>query len=493
MSKLQRSLLFSILLFALIIRLIGIPWGTQIFDKYVGSSRYHPDELKITSGAESFPEDIFLRTDLRYPTAFHYTIGILGLPIKLAVKQAAGNFNELQLYLLLGRLVSTIFGVAGIYLTYLLAKKLANVNSGFIAAGLLAVSLYYVRESSVSTTDIATSFWAVVILLLATKITPASGWKTYIALGVVSGILVGTKYSGAFALIPLGIWLITMIYPAPSRNVRNKILLLLGLSIITGLITFLATTPSILIRPGAFLDSLNYESQRVAQLRSPWWDYSILVYFFTSLTQATNLFICIAIIAALIATVIKRPNIHLVAYAILILCFYLYFNTALLVRYWTLVLPPACILAGWGIERLISASNKILMFLGISILVLCLTTGIYENYLLGRLLFNDTRTKAAQFISQLPANSTFLLGLNSTKADRWEYPFVEHIAKDPSDLPDYVILSDFSNDKFPDNGMLDIKIQKKNISYQEIAVFAPIDTLKVEFLSPTIEIFKLDK
>ena len=511
MNKLQRALLFTILVYALIIRLIGIPWGMQMFDPYVGSSSYHPDELKIVGGAENFPKDIFVRTDLRYPSALRYMIGILGLSIKLAIRLGIVNFNDLhQLYLLLGRLVSTMFGVAGVYLTYLLAKKLANMNSGLIAAGLLAVSLYYVRKSSVSTTDIAASCWAIVILLLTTKITVNSGWKAYIFLGIVSGILVGTKYTGAFALIPSAIWLIYIYYIAPSQKVRNKMILFLGMTIITGPITFLLTTPTIILRPGAFFDSLNYESQYIAQLRSPLWNYSIPVYFFTSLTEATNLFICIAIVVALILVAIKRPNIHLVAYAILILCFYVYFNTGLYVRYWTLVLPPACVLAGWGIEKVISSSNKIQMFFGIGMLVLCITTGIYQNYLLSRMLFNDTRTKAAQFIDRLPGKSTILLGLNSQNADRFTYPFVNHpnvyyIAKDILKIPDYIILNRLADDAnhptygeiqyttFQDknikyqeiaalepNGILNIKINDESIQYREIAVFKPIETLRVD-------------
>ena len=171
-TKLQRSLLFTILAYALIIRLIGIPWGMQMFDPYVGSSTYHPDEPKIIRGAEMFPKDIFVRTYLVYPTALHYLIGILGLPLKLAARLGIENPNSLyQLYLLSGRLVSTLFGVASVYLTYVLAKEFANENAGLIAAGLLAVSLYHVRDSSVATTDIAVSFWAVVVMLLTAKIT----------------------------------------------------------------------------------------------------------------------------------------------------------------------------------------------------------------------------------------------------------------------------------------------------------------------------------
>ena len=169
MSKLQRALLLAILLYALLSRLAGITWGLELFDRYVGNSRYHPDEFKITVGAKNFPKDILSRTDLRYPTALHYMIGILGFPVRAAAGTAV---DDTQFYLLIGRLLSVAFGVAAVYLTYRLTRKFAGANAGLIAAGLPAVSVYPVRESAVATTEMAVSFWALVVLLLTAKLTP---------------------------------------------------------------------------------------------------------------------------------------------------------------------------------------------------------------------------------------------------------------------------------------------------------------------------------
>src|SRR5690349_23555299 len=106
MSNLQRACLLAVLLYALLSRLAGITWGLELFDRYVGDSRYHPDEFKIAVGAKNFPKDILSRTDLRYPTALHYMTGILGFPVQ-AVAGAA--LDDTQLYLLTGRLLSVAF------------------------------------------------------------------------------------------------------------------------------------------------------------------------------------------------------------------------------------------------------------------------------------------------------------------------------------------------------------------------------------------------
>ena len=238
---------------------------------------------------------------------------------------------------------------------------------------------------------------------------------------------------------------------------------------------------------------MRYESERLAHLRSPLWDPAVILYFFTSLAEAANLFICLAAMIALVYIAIKRPDIQLVAYAVLIVSFYLYFNTALAARYWTLVLPEARVLIGYSFERINASANRLPAFFGMGLLTLCISVGLYQNYLLARLLLNDTRSKAAQFLEQLPGNSTFLFGYHSLEADGWQYPFPQQpVTTDPSEIPDYIILSEFA-DELPDNGVLDVQIEDENIIYREIAVFEPIEALKVEFLSPVIAILKLDR
>jgi len=106
---------------------------------------------------------------------------------------------------------------------------------------------------------------------------------------------------------------------------------------------------------------------------------------------------------------------------------------------------------------------------------------------------NDTRSSAAQFIEQLPENSTFLLGLNPLEVDGWQYPFVHQpVTTDLTEMSDYIVLSEFA-DELPDHGILDIKTGDINSTYREIAVFEPIEALEVEFLSPVIAIFELNR
>lgn len=476
--------IYLIIVVSLLVRIVNIVWGLSLFDKYV-NDRYHPDEFKIVMGAKNFPKDIFSRTDLRYPTALHYMVGIFNLP----VKKANLPVDDIQMVYVIGRIISVLFGVASVYCTYLLGKRLSNEYGGLVAASLLAVSLYHVRESSVITTDVATSFWAVYVLLQTQKLDATSRIGRYILLGASFGLLVGTKYTGAFLALPVLLLFLCFYLNSPQH--RKRILLMFALFFATSLAMFFISTPGILLKPTAFLTSLQFESNRLSASQSSFWDVEFYSHFFSSLSQSSNLFICFAIAWALFLVVVRRPGFHLNLYALVTVIYYLYFNTALLPRYWVMLLPILCVLAGWGIVTIYDDQKFRSFSLGLFIVAFGL--GVYQNVLLVGLAYNDTRSAAAQFLAQQVPDAKILLGFGSQENDGWQYPYVkQQLVRNSSDSPDYIVLSSFVDD-LPAQGDLMIKTNSQEARYIYIKTFTPINNLQVEFMSPTIEVFAFDR
>lgn len=150
---------------------------------------FHPDEGKITGGAHEFPRDIVEREDLRYPTGLHYLIGLLIIPFKLfeTLSPTVTLIAEGMYVFVIGRFINILFGVAAVYLTFKLGKNLHSLRAGLIAAGILCLSMYHVRNSSFVTTDISTSFWLVVVLLNTYRLFEDASRKTIYWLGLPLG------------------------------------------------------------------------------------------------------------------------------------------------------------------------------------------------------------------------------------------------------------------------------------------------------------------
>jgi hypothetical protein len=258
----------------------------------------------------------------------------------------------------------------------------------------------------------------------------------------------------------------------------------------TSLTIFLLTTPSILLHPSAFLNSLQYESTRLAELRSPIWQLVFFTHFFSSLAQSSNILICFIILIALILVVMKQPPFNLRIYAILSIVYYFYFNTALLPRYWIILLPMLCAMAGWGMIELMA--HKKLHYPWVSLYLMAIILGVTQSYSLTRLALHDTRSLAAQYLAQQPLNAKIMFGLGSAENDGWQYPPVRQaIMTEAVEFPDYIILSSFV-DQLPKEDHLPFNIGFQDAFYKRTKIFRPITSLKMEFMSPTIEVFVLD-
>jgi hypothetical protein len=474
----ENRLLSLILLVGLVIRLSGIFWGLP-YIKYMRF--YHPDESKIIDGAYEFPVHILTNLDLRYPTAFHYTLGILSLPLRLLPYP-----NDYYTIYLLGRVLSVLAGVAAILATFLLASKIYDRRCALLAAFLIAFSMLHVANSAWATTDVLSSLLMTLFLLVLLNALETESRQAAVCTGVVLGLLIGVKYTGAIAVIPL-IFLffsrhlrrffvrsdpVSSIWRAFTSFLRDRNLWIVGL---VALGTFLLSTPGLFRHPFAFLASLQYEGGRLSKTYLPFYHPETYVVLFKSLSRAMGMPLALTGILGIILALFRKRDV-LFALIFMLLVFALYFGSAMEDRYYLIIMPVLALFASSFLSFLIdlgsltsaqsssqraeysqprSAKAAWLRIAGYYLTgLVCLyafdysLAGVVSRY-------PDSRTQAARYIAEnVPPGSSIGLGYASKDYEHsWHYPRIDSKIYEKRNFikhPDYIVLSSYDYEPIRD-------------------------------------------
>jgi hypothetical protein len=136
----------------------------------------------------------------------------------------------------LGRVLSVLFGMAVIGLTYMTGLELfPGRRRALLAAAWLAFLPAFIFHSSVLSYESLSAMLTALFLLVSIKaISRPEQWRWWLALGAVAGLSISTKYSAA--LLPLEMifvgWLAFRIRPAVSPLVLARCLLVAALMLI---------------------------------------------------------------------------------------------------------------------------------------------------------------------------------------------------------------------------------------------------------------------
>lgn len=192
--------LFSILLMAITLRLIGIRFGLP--------NIYHPDEPAVIG-----PVRVIMQTGDFNPHWFHWPSFYIYVQLAVASLRflygvTKGQFDaatnmSIQHFYPAGRLATILFGVATIYLIFLVGKRLFNKNTGLIAALLLAVSFLHVKDSHYITVDVPATFLALLSFFFSLLIFQEGKIKNYLLAGLYAGLAAATKYNAILILVSL--------------------------------------------------------------------------------------------------------------------------------------------------------------------------------------------------------------------------------------------------------------------------------------------------
>lgn len=189
-----------VLLVALVLRLVGLRFGLP----YI----YHPDEPAIIG-----PVRVMMQTGDFNPHWFNWPS--FYIYIQLAVASARyfygvskGQFDAvtgmaMQHFYPAGRLATVLFGVATVYLVFLVGRRLFSKSVGIVAALLLAVSFLHVKDSHYITVDVPATFFVLLSFFFSLLIFQEGKLKDYLFAGLFAGLAASTKYNGILILLSL--------------------------------------------------------------------------------------------------------------------------------------------------------------------------------------------------------------------------------------------------------------------------------------------------
>ncbi|MFC2023347.1 ArnT family glycosyltransferase, partial [Chloroflexota bacterium] len=246
--RVEHFLLAGILLIGLSVRLWGVDFGLPYL--------YHPDEPRRVAIAQ----DMFKTGDLnprflRYPTLFIYVnalayvpyyqfgklLGFFDSPAEIlppVVLTTGLGQAPLPSAILMGRLISVLFGVATIGLVFLIGKRLHDKPwVGLLAALMVAVSPTNVADSRYVTPDTSLAFLILVVVWASLRILQQGKSIDYIVAGCAAGLAASSKYPGALAMVvPMAAH---FLQPGTKGIKDYKLFLVLVLAPVA----FLATSP----------------------------------------------------------------------------------------------------------------------------------------------------------------------------------------------------------------------------------------------------------
>lgn len=258
MSNSAKWILAFIILSGLVVRLLGIQWGLP--SKTLSLTSYHPDEPFVFQSLENIYTTRSLnpkKIALHYGTFYFYLSGFLLLVAKLLGFVTIGSRQFLmenlsqadRMYLIL-RFFSVLCGIASVYGTYLIARRLYEEKVALWSSFFIAFSPIAIASSHYAKLDSLLLVLIVIFLYHNINFIEEPSNKNAWICGIFSGLLAGTRYnSGIFILVPFSIiW-----------HHRKTVPLSQARTIIAGaFLTFLVTTPYAILDFSTFLSGLEH-------------------------------------------------------------------------------------------------------------------------------------------------------------------------------------------------------------------------------------------
>jgi hypothetical protein len=261
-----RAVLVSLILIGALFRIWAIGWGIpDVLPAEATACRnsYHLDEDDYLRGAAriSIHDRKVDVLDYHWGTLQFYLIacalkgaslfGYLTRPWR----DSFANLNPIEFskIYMVGRTVSVVSGIASIILVFLIGNILKNFETGLLAAAFFSVSPLHVVNSHFLTSDITMVFLLLGSLYFFLSSVDCGGIGQRIGSGFLLGLAIAAKYNAAF-MLPL--WICGEVIN-PGLTGRKR---LLGYAAVA--LGFAMGEPSILIHPGAVLDSMGKGLER---------------------------------------------------------------------------------------------------------------------------------------------------------------------------------------------------------------------------------------
>lgn len=474
-------MIWIILLTAFAVRIWGISFAFPL-------RCAHPDETVVIAYTIRFftgsfnPEPFF-----DYPALYLYILflcyfiyflfGITAGKFETVTDFITSYYSDAVPFVLIGRMLTVIFAVTTVYLTYLFAKKLFDRKTGLLAALFLSLSWQHILSSHYATTDIMAAFLTLTAVYFTWDICLTKNLKSYVLAGLFCGLSIAAKYYGGI------IFLLILIFGRGNK----KYLCISFLMVIAGF--FIGS-------PYSFIDYVGFLA-RFSDRFDLIIGWPQAVYAVGGLDKALNYlgifidglgyFMALSALAGLILLIITRTKQNLFLLTVILLLFVFFGSWKNPAGRYTLALYPFFgIISGLAVGKI---KNKAVF---ISVLVIFMVATLPKIIKTDVLLSQkDTRIAAREWIlKNVHEKSRILRGPGCP-----EFPNDNYIVKIDGDDEikngnfktilkefDYVITSSMHSDPEPFASSL----QKTGKTVYEISKES-----MGEFQNPTIKIYKL--
>ncbi|MBX3097537.1 MAG: glycosyltransferase family 39 protein [Fimbriimonadaceae bacterium] len=369
---------------------------------------FHPDEpiINLYVGQIDISKGDFAPSFYNYPTFYLTLCSVAHRVAEAYMGNVTEPWQAIGRDYFAGRFITLISGAALAALVYLYALRFMRATGAVFAAVAVVVAPGLVVHGRFQTVDVTAATLAFASLLCAHMALPCERGKQWnlvkavVLAGALAGLSAGTKYTGVLAFVGIApvLWVAT---EEKSTKIKAGIFGLLAL-----LITFLVSTPGIIVEPEVFRAGLEYEMNHTATghglvfVGTP----GGFVYHLINLTEGYGLLLLGLSVAGMV-TAIRNKSPHLAGPVLFFVLTYLVIGRAEVkfLRYTLPLIPVLALCFGYLVSewhRKGSLNGKI----GIACAFLALggigpggarTSANYTAWMMA----DDPRTVAAEFLA----------------------------------------------------------------------------------------------
>jgi 4-amino-4-deoxy-L-arabinose transferase-like glycosyltransferase len=293
-SKKTVILLVLIVLAGLGVRFYGLGWGLPY--------HFHSDEFLLAANAEKLRTAPSVSQLIKNEPKFLLYPPVL-MFLNIGLVSASTLFHpfshsdpaSLRFFYLLARGIAAGFGLATVFMLYLLGLRFYSRAVGLLAAFFLAFTVLHVRDSHFFCTDVPMTFFLVLIFYLCADIVEKKKQKIYLLTGIVTGIAIATKQTAILGIPVILTAHLMSLWKGRGNSLHERWLALrstaslkkLAIVFIVTAIVFLIANPFVVMNPGKFLDMSRRTFDFVKGANQPQWTFQFtgatIGYWFTNL------------------------------------------------------------------------------------------------------------------------------------------------------------------------------------------------------------------
>ena len=266
----ESRVVLLILAVALAVRLYGMNWGLPfVYEEAT------PLKKAWAMWGWGSPLGVDLNPHFfNYPSLTIYlqfaAQGVLYLAMKLGGSVTSGaDFHARYIvdpapFFYVGRMISVLFGVGTVWMTYLAGRRLGGKWTAALAAVLLAVNTFLISRSHLIEVDLPLTFFAIFVLWLLLGLRKNPVLKSYLMAGAAIGLAASTKYTGAILVLPLAAAHLCARSAAQSAARERPPWWFAAASILAAAVVFAITSPYVLLDSGTFAEDFATERQHMS-------------------------------------------------------------------------------------------------------------------------------------------------------------------------------------------------------------------------------------